>query len=277
MIKSPGLKRKSVSAVIPVFDEEKNIGEIVAFLLKNPLLDEIICVNDGSTDKSLKILLQFKEEIKIINLEKNHGKGFAVCEGIKKAKGEILLFLDADLINLKEKHIKDLLEPILNGAKKAVLGYGTPSKNHLFSSRAFVKSVTGQRAYYKKDILPHLSKMAKTRYGVEIYLNSLFKKKQTAMVPLIRLSHIWKHKKHSPQKAFKQYIQMGTEVASQLGKEKVLKNKTFGKIKKAADQITDDITDEIKDEINEFKKKTPNFSIIGRVKTYYDKIDDFFE
>lgn len=212
---------KTVSAIIPVFDEEKNIARIIKFLLKNSSINEIICVNDGSTDKSLEILNKFRTKIKIINYKKNHGKGHALAKGVKKAKSEIILFLDADLINLTEKHIDSILLPILKGKKRAVLGYGTPKINHFIASRGLVKSVTGQRAYFRKDLLPHLKKMAKTRFGVEIYLSSIFSKKETKMVPLVKLTHVWKHKKHKPQKALKQYIIMGTEIAQEIGRREL--------------------------------------------------------
>lgn len=212
---------KSVSAIIPVFDEEKNISRLIKFLLKVTLIGEIVCVNDGSTDKSLEILKGFGNKIKIISYKNNRGKGYALAEGIKKAKGEITLFLDADLINLTEKHIQNVLSPILSGSKKAILGYGTPGKNHFFASSSIVKRVTGQRAYYRKDLIPHLNKIAKTKYGVEIYLNSLFGEKETKMVPLVKLGHIWKHKKHKTPRALKQYIVMGKEIAQEIGKREL--------------------------------------------------------
>ncbi|MDP3987672.1 MAG: glycosyltransferase family 2 protein [Candidatus Levybacteria bacterium] len=250
---------KKISIVIPVFDEEKNVGYLIEFLLKNNLIDEIICVNDGSTDKSLKILETFKNKIKLVSFKKNRGKGYALSEGIKKAKGEIVVFLDADLINLTEKHIKDLLSPILFGNKKAVLGFGTPSKNHFFATRSWVKNVTGQRAYYKKDLLSYLTKIAKTKYGVEIYLSSLFSEKDTKMVPLIKLTHLWKHQKHKPRKAIKQYISMGAEVASEMGREKIRKNKAaFVKIKNAELKTISELTDEIKS-MSPTKKSTFRF------------------
>ncbi len=58
---------------------------------------------------------KYKEDVVIIDIGKNKGKGNALAEGIKKATGDILIFLDADLTNLTEKHLQLLLEPILNG------------------------------------------------------------------------------------------------------------------------------------------------------------------
>jgi len=105
--------QKSVSAIVPVFNEEKTVYGVVDALLKSNLINEVICINDSSTDKSLEILERFKDKIQLVNFEENKGKGYALTEGIKKAKNEILCFVDADLTNLSDSYIKTLLEPVL--------------------------------------------------------------------------------------------------------------------------------------------------------------------
>ncbi|HUT22307.1 MAG TPA: dolichyl-phosphate beta-glucosyltransferase [Candidatus Bipolaricaulota bacterium] len=88
-----------LSVIIPVYNEEKRIGQTLpVFLnyLNNSGLDfEIIAVNDGSSDRSTEILKTFPS-IKIIELEKNSGKGAAVRAGMLAADGDFLLFADAD-------------------------------------------------------------------------------------------------------------------------------------------------------------------------------------
>ena len=235
-------KKASVSAIVPAFDEEKNIAKTIKFLLEDSLINEVICVNDGSTDSSFEIINSFKNKIKTINLKENHGKGKALSEGIKKAKGEIVLFIDADLINFTHKHVKMILSPLLKGEKKVVLGYGTPKKNHFFASSSLVKGNTGQRAYFRQDLLPYLGKIAKKKYGVEVYLNTLFNKNDVKMIPLVKMTHIWKHKKHPPQKAIKQYIKMGTEIAKEVGKREFREMTEIEKIriKKLRETIRDE-------------------------------------
>ena len=66
-------KKASVSAIVPAFDEEKNIAKTIKFLLEDSLINEVICVNDGSTDSSFEIINSFKNKIKTINLKENHG------------------------------------------------------------------------------------------------------------------------------------------------------------------------------------------------------------
>lgn len=258
-------KIKTITAVIPVFEEEKNIGKLLKFLLKTSFFDEIICVNDGSTDKSLEIMNGFKNKIIIINLRKNHGKGYALSEGVKSAKGEIVVFLDGDLVNLTIKHIGQLLSPVLKESKKAVLGYGTPTKDHFYATRSWVKNITGQRVYYRNDLLPHLKEIAKKKYGVEIYLNSLFNKKETKMIPLVKLTHVWNHKKNKPLKALKRYLKMNKDVAQEIGKKEIKKSLALAK-----SAHTEGIK-KIKKEINDMKKD-PSYKTIIQIKPYYEEI-----
>jgi dolichol-phosphate mannosyltransferase len=87
------------SIIIPIYNEEKSIKEILDKVIKIDINKEILCVNDCSTDNSVKILESYEKrgEIILISNKRNSGKGFSVREGIKKAKGEIIAIQDADL------------------------------------------------------------------------------------------------------------------------------------------------------------------------------------
>ncbi len=113
-----------VSIVIPVFNEEAFIKEILIRINKVAQINkEIIVINDCSTDNTLKIL---KEECKnlytkLISNTKNMGKGFSVKEGFKYATGEIILIQDADLEYNPENYLK-LVDPIINQEANVVYG-----------------------------------------------------------------------------------------------------------------------------------------------------------
>jgi len=211
-------KRKSVSAIVPVFNEEKTVAGVVQALLKSDLIDEVIVVNDGSTDKSSAILKRFKDKIKLIDLGKNRGKGFALTRGIKEAAGEIVAFFDADLTNLSDKHIKALLEPLGENGVKAVLGY--PATGWYLPN--VFSQLTGERAYYKKDLIPHLKKMAGARFGVEVLLNDLFTEGDVRKIPLKQLRGLYKYEKRSSSNAFGEYLGEAVEIAREIGRKEGL-------------------------------------------------------
>tara|TARA_B100001121_G_scaffold305666_1_gene323568 strand:- start:255 stop:941 length:687 start_codon:yes stop_codon:yes gene_type:complete len=89
-----------LSIVIPCFNEVKTIEKILLNIKKFYINEkEIIIVDDGSTDGTKEVLqnLKDKNEIKLIFLDKNYGKGFALKTGFKEASGEIVITQDADL------------------------------------------------------------------------------------------------------------------------------------------------------------------------------------
>jgi len=224
---------KKVTAIVPAYNEEKTVGKVLDVLVTSDIPDEGICVNDGSTDNTLNEIKKYKEDIVIIDIGKNKGKGNALAEGIKKASGDILLFLDADLTTLSDMHLQLLLEPLLNGKYRAVLGYLVGGSGFSLAS-----NITGQRAYYRKDLMPHIKEMAGTKFGVEVFLNGLFSKNETKKVPLPGLVGLYKYEKESPQDALNSYIKAGVEIARVIGNKRVLPKSDF-KILRELEDITD--------------------------------------
>jgi len=95
-----------LSIIIPVYNEEKrlhaSLSKIVDYVREKGISNnsEIIVVNDGSQDNSVSVINQFKENydfIKLVDYKDNKGKGYAVKKGVLSAKGQYILFMDADL------------------------------------------------------------------------------------------------------------------------------------------------------------------------------------
>lgn len=89
-----------VSVIVPVYNMEKYLNKCISTIASQTLKDiEIIAINDGSTDNSLKILddlsRKYKEKLKIIN-QNNKGVGFSRNKGLEIARGEFIKFVDAD-------------------------------------------------------------------------------------------------------------------------------------------------------------------------------------
>lgn len=120
-----------LSIIIPVFNEQKTISEILKRVSEVEIPNikkEIIIVNDGSSDDSDQIikkdLPKIKKAIYLIH-SANKGKGAAVKTGIKAATGDYIIIQDADL-EYNPENYKILLSPIIE--KKAEVVYGTRLK-----------------------------------------------------------------------------------------------------------------------------------------------------
>lgn len=117
---------KTLSVIIPVFNEEKTIKQILEEVnkvkLPSGIVKEIIVVDDCSNDETSKILKSIKNiKFEYIHQNKNLGKGAAIKIGISRAKGEFIIIQDADL-EYDPCDFPKLLKPILEDNAKVVYG-----------------------------------------------------------------------------------------------------------------------------------------------------------
>lgn len=148
--------QKIISCIIPVYNEEKLIEDVLEVVTGHPLIKQIIVVNDGSTDNTSLVLKKYKN-ITTINHKKNLGKSLSVFDGLKAATGNVILFIDADLIGMTGENITSLIKPILDGNADATISL---RKNALLYARIIgLDFLSGERAI-KKEILADYEDLA---------------------------------------------------------------------------------------------------------------------
>jgi glycosyltransferase involved in cell wall biosynthesis len=175
-----------VSLIIPAYNEEKTVGDVVESTAKIMnglgLLYEIIVVNDGSTDKTKWAALLPKCNVRVFSNRINRGKGYCIRRAVKYSKGDIIVTLDSDGEHNPEE-IPNLIAPLFNGidivAGSRFLGtskYVTTKLNllgnYLFNivilaltGQLVSDSQTGFRAI-KKDVFERLN-LCSDRYDIE--------------------------------------------------------------------------------------------------------------
>ncbi|PIN86246.1 glycosyl transferase [Candidatus Woesearchaeota archaeon CG10_big_fil_rev_8_21_14_0_10_44_13] len=175
-----------LSIVIPVYNEEKTIDEVIRRVQDVDLggiKKEIIIVDDFSTDRTRAILKKIKDkDIRVFYNEKNRGKGASVREGFSRATGDFIIIQDADMeYDLNDYH--KLLQPLLQGKADVVYGSRFMAKHKaryrlyylgnllisLVASVLFMKRITDVETCYKvfrKDVIKSLGLKA-NRFELE--------------------------------------------------------------------------------------------------------------
>lgn len=173
---------KKMVCVVPVYNEADLIVDTIENLKKIEYIDEIVIVNDGSQDNTLEVINTLG--VKVINLEKNMGKGYAMKTAIENLEYDYLGFIDGDLGETSIQ-TENLIIPIINGdadvsiAKfpkrdtktKGKGGFGlvmTMAKKgvYFFTKKEITSSLSGQRVY-KKEVIKKMTYIP-DRYGIEV-------------------------------------------------------------------------------------------------------------
>ena len=187
-----------LSIVIPAYHEEKRIGrsldEVLRFLLSKSYRAEVIVVDDGSADGTDRVVNEWipryreaGEELRLLTNTPNRGKGFSVKRGLTEARGDIVLFSDADFSSPVTETPK-LIDPILEG--KADVTFGSRALNRKligkhqplfrdFGGRVFnlfMRTITGLpfkdtqcgfKAFRREPALPVFELQSIERFGFD--------------------------------------------------------------------------------------------------------------
>lgn len=155
-------KYQKVSVIIPAYNEEDTVAKVVEVVRNVSFVDEIIVVNDGSSDKTEEEAI--KAGAIVINHETNKGKGEALYTGYKQAECDVIAFIDADIYNLTSKKVESMIMPILLGDAEItktkfsrVSGRVTeltakPLLNFFFPEISFEQPLSGQFAARKSTL-----------------------------------------------------------------------------------------------------------------------------
>lgn len=165
---------KEVSVIIPAYNEETRIGAVLEVVKTSFLVNEIIVVDDCSSDKTRQVAEMYG--VKVIKRATNGGKGAALQTGIDATNAPILVFLDADLVGLAPRHISRLVSPLFFEPDLwMTTGRFVGGRLRVDLAQRLFPILNGQRALRREfiSILPNLSHLG---FGVEVFLTLYAKK-----------------------------------------------------------------------------------------------------
>ena len=190
------MKRQGISAIIAAYNEEKTIGEVLGVLTRNPLIDEVIVVSDGSTDATVAIARSCN--VTTIALRENCGKGYAMRVGVEYARHDVLFFVDGDMFNLTDEHISSLVMPVLRDECDMNIGVRNrdPIRNFFHLEMKVGPVLSGIRVM-RRSVWDTVPLRYQERFKIEAALNFFcsragFRQRQTIVY---RLGHLIKESK----------------------------------------------------------------------------------
>lgn len=221
-----------VAAIIPAYNEEGRVTDVLSVIAQSSFVDEVICVTDGCTDQTAAQVAAWIElkpsefaPVRLFELKQNIGKGGAMAHAALRTDAEILLFLDADLIGLQTSQVAEMLAPMLREENPAdmTLGlFGAIRGGVLgwwlgWCHRA-TPSITGQRAI-RRDVFLSVPGLTRSRFGVEAAITCHVQSDPDLLVDyayLNAVTHPIKEEKLGPLKGFRNRMRMYRDIGRTL-------------------------------------------------------------
>lgn len=163
-----------VIVIIPAYNEAERIGAIIGAALACEEVDEVLVVDDGSKDDTVEAAKEYG--VKVLALSHNIGKGGAMWSALMATDADIIVFIDADLLGLRPKHLASLIKPLREDETlQMTAGRFTGGRMATDMSQKIMPSINSQRAI-RRELLLKVPDFSKSKFGVETIINDYVKK-----------------------------------------------------------------------------------------------------
>jgi polyprenyl-phospho-N-acetylgalactosaminyl synthase len=186
----------SVSAIVPAFNEASTIVGVLEVLLQHPTIDDIIVVDDGSTDDTAARVKTTSANL--ISLQKNSGKATAMAKGVECARHETIFFLDADLRGLTTEIIDALISPVVGGDVDMMVAI-RDRRQLLLNNIVYFAPILGGERVLTKTLWNKVPSWCIKSFQIEIALNYFSKRAGATMgfALMPGLTHVKKEAKRT--------------------------------------------------------------------------------
>ena len=204
------MNTSTVAVIIPAYNEEKTVADVVRVARASTLVRDVIVVSDGSVDRTAEAATQ--AGAMVYEPERNLGKGGAMLLGVEKTDAEIILFLDADLIGLTTEHVEQLLRPVIDNIDD--MHVGVIDRGSIFTPMMhWLPLISGQRAMLRA-VIDNAPRRFVKGFMVEPTLNYVCKTRgyRIGVSDLRSLTIRRKFEKVSVARAVIQYLRMSLQI-----------------------------------------------------------------
>ncbi|NBS41879.1 glycosyltransferase family 2 protein [bacterium] len=156
-----------IAAIVPAYNEESTVADVVRALRTSPYLTEIIVVSDGSTDRTADAARLAGATVHEVS--QNAGKGAAMFYGAARTDAPVIAFFDADLIGLTADHVERLVLPVLSGSR--VMNVGIRDRGRLLSRLAARLPLIGGERVMLRQVMDGVPPEFARGFMVESALN----------------------------------------------------------------------------------------------------------
>lgn len=165
------VRNKTITCLIPFFNEQAGIVRVLNEVVKIKSIDEILLIDDGSTDGSADLAKRHYPHLTIIHNPKNLGKTESIEAGLKKTKGQYILLLDADLYNIQPREIEQGINAVKKDASIDMIIFNRIKASLLVRMLRGAVLTSGQRIIKREILLQTLSLYKPKGYQLEVALN----------------------------------------------------------------------------------------------------------
>ncbi len=161
--------KKQVSVIIPFYNEEPRIIHVLRVLTQVPHIDQIICVDDGSTDNGARLVKLIYPDVEVVQLSHNQGKTEAIAQGFKRVVNDYVLLFDADLQDVRVHEVETGVHAMMCNPMIDMLIFRLNDPDLWSTIRSDIV-LSGNRLLKRKD-LEQILALRPDRYQIEFMTN----------------------------------------------------------------------------------------------------------
>ncbi|MGV3502282.1 MAG: glycosyltransferase family 2 protein [Adhaeribacter sp.] len=214
------------TCIIPFYNEEDRVLQVLEVVTQITGINQIICIDDGSTDNTSEQIRSDWPQVTLVRLPFNQGKAAAIRQGVRLAKNETILLMDADLQSINKTEVEQAIQALARHNLDMLI-------LRRINAPWFVKFdrgdtlLSGERLVKKRDLI-HILNQEVNHYQVELAIN-LYMQKHKRNVRWMPWSatNTYKAKKIGLVKGYQKEFKMFTDIVMYAGLKNIIKQITL--------------------------------------------------